>query len=614
MKYAIQEIAKELNFTFPAETVFEKSKDCLKIERKGASLTVRYRQTRDVFRAALLVKANEGKGEYVIEEREKFEDLCFMLDCSRNAVRKVETVKKLIRILAMLGYGGLMLYTEDTYEIEDEPLFGYLRGRYSKAELKELDEYATQCGMELVPCIQTLAHLSPIKRYSVTHFQCFDCMDILQVGKAQTYELIEKMFQALAESLSSKRIHVGMDEAWLLGRGNYLTENGYKNKFEILCQHLTRVCSLAEKYGFTPIIWSDIFCTAVAEELSKTGNAEEAWEKILQAIPANLELCCWEYHGLTPAHFKEKVALHKRFNNSVWFAGGTLLQNRGFLPHLTYSTKISSAAIDCAEEQGVKKLLATAWGDNGGEGAIFALLPAAAYYAYKALGIENTRLQKEFLALTGYTYEEFLTLENGQTFCGKYTDDVGNPAKYGLYSDPFSGFLDAVIDDKDEAYFKKAKQTVKPSLRKGSYGYLFECAYRLNDVLSLKYGLGVRLRAAYKQGDKQKLLACAEDIKKILVKLRAFVDAYRKQWYEENKPNGLEIQEIRLGGLQERLRGCRKALLAYVNGETESIPELEEEILPQAVGRTREGNRCDEFSYMAIASVNTFDGYLDVDV
>ena len=609
----IQEIKTEIGYEFPSGTVFKKREKGLELVFKNGKLTVLYSSPRDILRAALIAKANDDLKEYRVEEKNEFDDVCFMLDCSRNAVRNIATVKKLIRNLAMLGYNSLMLYTEDTYEVDGEPLFGYLRGRYGKEELKELDRYATECGIELIPCIQTLAHLNQIKRYSVSRFQCFDCMDILQVGKAQTYELIEKMFHTIAECFSSKRIHVGMDEAWLLGKGNYLTENGYRKKFDIICEHLDSVCKLAKRYGFTPIIWSDIFCNAVKEQLASETNEGVAWKKILAKVPKNLELCCWEYHGLTPDHFKDKLELHKRFSNPVWFAGGTIQMNRGFLPHLTYSTKISGAAIDCATESGIKKLLATAWGDNGGEGSIFATLPAIAFYSYKALGIENARLEKEFLALTGYTYRDFLTLEYAQTFCGEYTNDIGNPAKYGLYSDPFSGYIDVAIRAEDEKYFVQAKKQIK-SLQKGQYDYLFKSAYRLNDVLSLKYGLGIRLRKAYREKDRGALYACAEEMKKIVSKLTSFIEMYRRQWYAENKPFGLEIQEIRLGGLKERLKGCRKIVLAYLNGELKSIAELEEELLPPAVARRRAGNRCDEFSYEAIASVNVFDGFTDIDV
>lgn len=172
-----------------------------------------------------------------------------MVDCSRNAVKNIQTVKKLIRNLAMIGYTSLMLYTEDTYEVENEPMFGYLRGRYTKAEMKELDAYANQWGIELIPCIQTLAHLNQLTRYKYSHFKCFDCEDILFVGEERTYALIDNMFKTLSECYASRRIHIGMDEAWLLGRGKYLNKNGLAPRFEILCVHLQKICEIARKYG-----------------------------------------------------------------------------------------------------------------------------------------------------------------------------------------------------------------------------------------------------------------------------------------------------------------------------------------------------------------------------
>ena len=85
-----------------------------------------------------------------------------MIDCSRNAVMKKETVFRWIDITSQMGYDTLMLYTEDTYTMEGHPYFGYLRGRYSREEIKEMDDYAAAKGMELIPCIQTLAHLRSI--------------------------------------------------------------------------------------------------------------------------------------------------------------------------------------------------------------------------------------------------------------------------------------------------------------------------------------------------------------------------------------------------------------------------------------------------------------------
>ena len=61
-----------------------------------------------------------------------------MLDCSRNAVMKPEQVKKFVGILRDFGYTMLQLCTEDTYEVEGEPFFRYLSGRYSVTEMQDI--------------------------------------------------------------------------------------------------------------------------------------------------------------------------------------------------------------------------------------------------------------------------------------------------------------------------------------------------------------------------------------------------------------------------------------------------------------------------------------------
>ena len=50
-------------------------------------------------------------------------------------------------------------------------------------------------------------------------------------------------------------------------------------------------------------------------------------------------------------------------------------------------------------------------------------------------------------------------------------------------------------------------------------------------------------------------------------------------WQKENKPQGWEIHDARLGGLLQRLQTCKKRLQSYIVGEIDKIEELEEEIL-----------------------------------
>ena len=155
----------------------------------------------------------------------KFNTLGLMLDCSRNAVMTVNELKRFIELLSKLGYNQFMLYTEDTYEVDGEEFFGYLRGRYTQKELKELDDFAYEHGVELVPCIQTLAHFTALVRWP-KYAAMKDIDDILLVGDDRTYQLIERMISSLRKCFRTDKIHIGMDEAHNLGKGRYREIHG----------------------------------------------------------------------------------------------------------------------------------------------------------------------------------------------------------------------------------------------------------------------------------------------------------------------------------------------------------------------------------------------------
>ena len=108
-----------------------------------------------------------------------------MLDLSRNAVLTVDSFKLMLNKMALMGMNSVMLYMEDTYEIKDEPYFGYMRGRYTQAELKEMDDYADQFGIRGFSSIKpwrtwrSFWKWEPIKHYR-------DTKGALLVGGRQT--------------------------------------------------------------------------------------------------------------------------------------------------------------------------------------------------------------------------------------------------------------------------------------------------------------------------------------------------------------------------------------------------------------------------------------------
>lgn len=185
-----------------------------------------------------------------------FDTFGVMIDMSRNAVMSVDGLKRYLPLLQKMGYNCVMLYTEDTYEVDGEPYFGYMRGRYTKAEMKEIDAFASSLGITVIPCIQTLAHLNAIFRWGKFPR---DCHDILMTDDERTYELIDHMFATLSECFASRKIHVGMDEAWLLGRGKHLDRFGLESANEIMKRHLGRVLEIAKKYDYEVMLWSDMY-------------------------------------------------------------------------------------------------------------------------------------------------------------------------------------------------------------------------------------------------------------------------------------------------------------------------------------------------------------------
>ena len=90
----------------------------------------------------------------------------------------------------------------------------------------------------------------------------------------------------------------------------------------------------------------------------------------------------------------------------------------------------------------------------------------------------------------------------------------------------------------------------------------------------------------------------------LIKKLDIFIDAVRTQWLTEYKPNGLEIQEFRIGGLKERLSGCKKILIKYLDGKIDSIPELEIVLLNDVLASSSPYRLCYNSFILSVSNNN----------
>lgn len=528
--------------------------------------------------------AAEGKGERWLSE------IGYMADCSRNAVARVDTLKKLVRQAALMGYHFIGLYLEDTLEIPEEPYFGYMRGAYTKEEIAEVVRYAELFGVEIRPYVETLAHLNQITRYE--RYQKFiDTDDILLAGDERTYEFLDHYLKAVSDAFSSRRVNLGMDEAHMVGLGKYLEAHGYQNRVEIIQKHLERVMEICRKYGLQPQMWSDMFFRLAF------GGEYYVKDKPMAdnvKIPEGLELVYWDYYSADEEHYDDMLRQHRKMTDKVSFAGG-VWKWIGFAPHNRYSAVIGKAALSSCRRNGITSVVMTGWGDNGGEASQFSILPGL--FEDARLVYEDDLPESAFYALTGIREEDYMKLDLSNPLPER-EDRVNNAGKFLLYNDVLLGVFDPLAKQLTEGYYedaakqlsngyyenaaKKLEQAVRDSSG-SSLCYVLKTQASLCRVLQDKANLGTVIRAAYDAGDREKLREIEEEaIPQLLEKLDRFYQDFRKQWMSENKAFGFEVQSLRIGGLRQRILEVQQRMEEYLSGELAEIDELEKPVLPFA--------------------------------
>ena len=537
-----------------------------------------------LFRALGLLSENINTQTFSFDQTAAFETLSLMVDNSRNGVMNIDAAKDLIITLALFGYDELLLYTEDTYEVQNQPYFGYLRGRFSQAEIAELDEFCALFGMTLVPCIQTLAHLNTIFKWP-EYASVRDCIDVLLANNDKTYKLIEDMLRTVSQTYSTKKVNIGMDEAHFVGIGNFLYYNGYIEKYKIMTDHLTKVCEIAEKYGLKPYIWSDMFFRPTFGDYYVTEKTrhKNIPQEVADNIPKNVSLVYWDYNHSNIKDYDIMFEKHRVFNNKVAFAGGCWKWT-GPAPFNKYGMKMSEPALKSCLKNNVSEVIATVWSDDGAECPVFAVLPQIAMYAEFCYtqNYSYKHLSKRMKTCADAIYSDFLKLDIPNEIVDGKLYNFTNPCKYFLYSDSLLGIADYYVQDRSYAdIYKHHAKTLKVAAKRNQkYKHIFDSLALLCDLLSLKSGIGVRMKQAYESKDYSKLNGILIELKKCILLAKKYFNAVKHQWAAEYKPFGREVIDIKISGVIARLEAAYETVFDYVNKKTTSIPELEEPRLP----------------------------------
>jgi len=553
----------------------------------GARGLIRYGRRHQFYRGlGLFVQHGREEKTFRIEERQRLQTVGPMFDLSRNAVLTLDSWRSLLRKMALMGLNTVMLYMEDTYEIEGEPYFGYMRGRYTEGELREIDDYADLFGIEAFPSIQTLAHLEeflkwePVKSYK-------DTKGALLVDDGRVDALVKRMIESASAPFRSRKIHIGMDEAEEVGRGKYLDRNGFRSRLEIMTGHLERVLAETRRRGLRAMMWSDMFlkmASAGGEDYYDKNTRIP--EEMARLVPKDVDMVYWDYNHMEQDDYKQLIDRHRPLGCNLVFAGAVWIFNT-FGVNYGLSLQATDSALTVCKQEGIGEVYATMWGDDGNESNPFIALLGLQFYAehaYTEGSPDRRRVAERVKFVTGIDADAYMQLRYLDETPGSEPNNEkqSNPSKFLLYQDVLLGLFDRQIEGLAlSAHYAELEKAIAarrdPS---AALDALFEVPQRLCAVLKRKSEIGIALKRAYDAGDKAQLRRIAEEeLPAIASGVQALRAAHREQWLGMFKPFGWEVLDIRYGGVVFRLDTAVQRLLDYVEGRIARIEELEQERL-----------------------------------
>lgn len=295
-----------------------------------------------------------------IEDEPDFPVRGVMLDIGRHKIPKLTELYKLVDRMAELKLNHLQLYMEG-YCFEMEAYKDSFPGNtpITAEELRELDAYAAERFVDLVPNQNCLGHMGewlnkPEFRELAEHpdglplpYGITFPPTTLNPVDPRSIELVKNMFDALLPQFSSSYVNVNMDEPFGLGAGKSKERCDEIGVGQLYMDYANQVFELVRSHGKRVLMWGDVL----------TSHPE-----VIEQLPKDVTILDWNYESNVSFEAHCRVLAEKQIpfyvcpGTSAWssISGRTdnMLDN------------ISDAAIH-GLKYGADGLIVTEWGDNG---------------------------------------------------------------------------------------------------------------------------------------------------------------------------------------------------------------------------------------------------------
>nr|MDO8086161.1 glycoside hydrolase family 20 zincin-like fold domain-containing protein [Candidatus Sigynarchaeum springense] len=319
-------------------------------------------------------------------------------DVSRGQSPSVEAVKRHIKAMSRFRLNMYMFYLEDMFAFTKYPQIGKGRGPLTANDVKEIEAFAKQYHVEIVPIFQNLSHeenmlLDPeIKKLG--EFPGAGCLDL---SNPKIYDFLRDLFAEIAPAFSSTKFHIGCDESWDVGTYKAREFIEKKGMGKALLDHYLWVINELKKH------WKRVFFLY--------HDIAFKYDEVLKGLPKeNAIMVFWEYSVREDWPDIDRIASFK----IPFVVSSSVLSWMAPFPDLARSFLSNKKLIDNGLQKGAIGQINSAWGDCGQENFHENNLPCFCYsaaYSWNNEGFDDTRFIDAYCkAMYGVTSTRFRDL------------------------------------------------------------------------------------------------------------------------------------------------------------------------------------------------------------
>ena len=181
--------------------------------------------------------------------------------CEKHHQSKMETLKRYIDQAAEYKINAIGWQIEDKFAYKRHPVIG-APGAFTKEQVQEIDKYARERYVELIPLVDCPAHIAYVLKHPEFAHLREDINNnyMMCPYNEDGWKLLYDMFDEITEAFGGKYFHVSTDEAYFLGDGiecGCADKLKQKGKSGIFVDFMNRATKYLEGKGKQVMFWGE---------------------------------------------------------------------------------------------------------------------------------------------------------------------------------------------------------------------------------------------------------------------------------------------------------------------------------------------------------------------